>query len=514
MDSIIETSNGRLRGVVRNGVHTFLGVHYGADTSAGNRFRAPQPVEKWAGIKNADRHGASAPQLPVAENTEPFYAWYSAIEPISQDCLVLNLFTAGTSGARPIMVWLHGGGWSSYSGTAPGFDGSSLAREQDVVVICINHRLGVFGHLYLGGRNEQAADASNAGILDVVAALEWIKANASAFGGDPGCVTMFGESGGGSKIAALMAMPRAKGLFHRAVIQSTGSARRLATIDEADRMAHDLSAQLGLSTLDLGTLQALPVSSLLEACRSSGGLFRGTVDYRHFHQHPFDDTAPALASAIPLMIGCTATECSYYMRWDERNFALDLSEATARLARFVGISIDRSKTIIDTYRGLHPEASPSQLLNVSCSDYMFKRCTYGIAELQAAKATVPVYAYHFEWRTPIEGGRMGSPHTSEVPLVFGTSSEAAACLGQGRGPRSMSSLMMSTWASFARNGDPTNPSITKWLPFNQTQRQMMCLDRESHMAFDPSWPGRIMFDGAPEYQYGQSMQPMISPLST
>src|SRR6516165_6182733 len=204
---VVETANGKVRGFTDNGVRVFRGVRY-ADTTAGdNRFLPPQPPKKWADIQDALIWGASAPQLPVPENTDAFYSWYSAIQPISEDCLFLNVFTPGTDDTgRPVMVWIHGGGWREFSGTAPGFDGTNLARAQDVVVVTVNHRLNLFGYLQLEGSDERFLDAGNAGLLDLVMALSWVRHNIVAFGGDPDNVTIFGESGGASKIAAILAM--------------------------------------------------------------------------------------------------------------------------------------------------------------------------------------------------------------------------------------------------------------------------------------------------------------------
>lgn len=510
MDSIVETTNGRLRGLIEEGVHVFRGVRYGDTTSGRNRFLPPQPVAKWRGIQDATRFGASAPQFGCLENSDPFFSWYSAIETPSEDCLFLNVFTPAPQGERPILAWIHGGGWVSYSGTAPGFDGTELARQQDVVVATINHRLGVFGHLHIATDDERFADAGNVGLLDIVAALEWLRDNAPSIGGDPTNLTLFGESGGGSKIAALMAMRRAKGLFHRAVIQSTGSGTKLATFDEAEAMAANLARALDKPKLEPKTLQSLPMNAILGAAKVSQGLFRGMIDGRYFGSHPFDDVAPAIATDIPLMIGCTMTECSYYMRGDARNFSLGLSDAQRRLMRFLEIDWRRAGQIVDTYRDIYPDATPSRLLFLSCSDYMFKRCTYKIAELQSSSAQAPVYAYHFEWQTPIEGGRMGSPHTSEVPFIFGTTSAATACVGHGQVQIDMSRRMMATWAEFARTGNPSNLAIPQWTPFESCGKQMMCFDNESYLKRDPSGRARAAFDDLPHYRHGQSILPMVS----
>jgi para-nitrobenzyl esterase len=293
-----------------NGV-VFKGVRYADATGRDNRFMPPRAPEKWAGVRDAVAWGASAPQLPVSESLDPFYARYSAIQPTSEDCLFLNVFTPGVGeGARPVMVWIHGGGWREFAGTAPGFDGTNLARAQDVVVVTVNLRLSAFGYLELQGSDERFADSGNAGLLDLVMALAWVRENASAFGGDPGNVTIFGESGGASKIAAILAMPAAKGLFHKAILQSSAGGMRLASREDAasHAMALALAKVLGWDWLDGNKLQKLSMETILAALRTATGPFRGMIDGRNFNADPYHLTAPMISADVPVMAGCTNTE--------------------------------------------------------------------------------------------------------------------------------------------------------------------------------------------------------------
>ncbi|WP_374306537.1 carboxylesterase/lipase family protein [Dongia sp.] len=509
-ESIVETSNGSIRGVFASGVHSFRGVRYGDTTAGKNRFRPPQPAPKWAGVITALRPGASAPQLRYPENTDPFFAWYSQIETPSEDCLFLNVFTPELRrGRRPVMVWIHGGGWYCYAGTAPGFDGTALARGEDVVVIAINHRLGVFGHLALDEGNEVFADSGNVGLLDVVAALCWVRDNAAAFGGDPANVTIFGESGGGSKVAALLAMRRAEGLFHRAIVQSSGSGMKLADESEAKVAADGLRKALGIANLAPEVMQSLSMDDILAATKLAKGPFRGMIDGRSFNRHPYENTAPSAARDIPLMIGHTLTEGTYYMRGDPRNFTLELAEVRRRLARFLEIEPAKVDEIIAAYRAEYPAATPSQLLFLSFSDFMFARNTYHIAELQSASANAPVFTYCFSWRTPIEGGRMGSPHTCEVPFIFGTTNAASACVGDGPDLQIMTERMMASWAAFARTGSPCNAALPAWEPFDRDSRGVMILDNSSRMARDPGGAARATMDSLPHFGYGHSIPAVL-----
>ena len=291
-EPVVETTHGKLRGARQeNGVLAFKGVRYGETTGGANRFLPPVPVMPWAGIRDATRFGASAPQ--VASLQEKLAAWYGTIEPINEDCLFLNVFTPSIGhGRRPVMVWLHGGAWANCAGTAPGFDGTHLARGGDVVVVTINHRLNVFGYINLGDKDPRFADAGNAGVLDMVAALRWVRDNATAFGGDPGNVTIFGQSGGAAKVTALMGLPAAKGLFHKAIAQSCSGGLRLDGVEESSRQAHDLAAALGTGVSG-SALQAVPMDRLIEGMKKVPDPFRPVLDTRNFPRDPFGPAAPA-----------------------------------------------------------------------------------------------------------------------------------------------------------------------------------------------------------------------------
>ncbi|RDD92843.1 carboxylesterase/lipase family protein [Paracoccus pantotrophus] len=503
----VATTGGMIEGRRRQDVLRFLGIRYGETTAGTGRFLAPRAVRPRAGVQQAIASGPAAPQWARHENHDPFFAWYSAVGPVSEDCLFLDLFTPSTTGRRPVMVWLHGGGWTSYSGSAPGFDASKLALSEDLVVVTLNHRLGVFGHLSIPDADARFADAGNAGLLDIVLALKWVRENVSGFGGDPDCVTLFGQSGGGAKVAALLAMPEARSLFHRAAIQSIGSAMRVAEPEEAASVAECLARELEMDQLDPVALQTLPMDDLIRASAKAPPA-RAMIDGRHLHDHPFHGTAPAAASGIPLLVGSTRTECSYYMRADPKNFTLDDDTMQTRLARFLGVPRREMSAIHGAYRETYPGSSPTELLMLAASDQMFKRPALAIATLQASRGIAPVYTYHFEWNTPIEGGRMRSPHTAEIPFIFGTSEAAAACIGAGS--TRMERVMMASWAAFARSGSPGNPELPDWVPYNPTDMWTMCLNEASHLESDPGGAPREMLSGLPFYQYGQSVAPLVS----
>lgn len=499
---VVETTNGKVRGSGSNGVHVFKGIRYAASTAGANRFRPPQPVTPWAGVQDAIRWGSSAPQGPSSHYAAPFYAWYFAIEPMSEDCLFLNVFTPGLSrGKRPVMVWLHGGGWRLSSGNAPGWNGENLSREQDVVVVTVNHRLNGFGFLSLPESGEQFADSGNAGLLDLVKALEWVRDNAAAFGGDPGNVTLFGQSGGAAKTAALLAMPKARGLFHKAIVQSTSGGMRIAGRDEATRMAAELATVLGMDRLRAEELQKLPMDTLRAALEKAPGPFRPVLDGRNFLADPYYPAAPGISVDVPLMAGTTNTETTWYYAAYPDNFSLGYPDAKRRLKRFLKLDDAGVDRLVDCYRTEYPGSSPGEILSAVTTDYLFRRNTLKIASLQSASARAPVYTYVFAHESGVENGRFRSPHACEVPFIFGTTDATAAFTGSGSDNPRVTQVMMSTWAAFARHGNPDNPEIPHWKPYKEPDRPTMVLKSESGLLSNPGGAALAALDGLPYYEY-------------
>lgn len=501
----VETSAGRVRGTEAGGARVFRGIPYAASTAGERRFRPPAPAEPWAGVRDALRYSASAPQVPALP--DPLFDWYGAIEPTSEDCLSLNVFTPGTDdGRRPVLVWVHGGAWAAGAGSAPGWDGTRLARDGDVVVVTVNHRLNAFGYLWLDDGDdgdERFADSGAAGLLDLVAALRWVRENVGGFGGDPGCVTLVGQSGGAAKVSALMAMPAARGLFHRAVAQSCSGSARVAEPDEGARMAHGLARQLGLSSANGVALQAVPAEQILRALARTVQPFRPVLDGRTLDRHPFDPDAPALSSDIPFLVGTTASETTLFLAADMRNFGLDLDEVRRRLARFLEVGPADVDRILDAYRADQPTAAASDLLVAVTTDYHYARNTLRTAALQADSAAAPTYAYRFHWRTPVRGGMLRSPHTVEVPFVFGTTTAAAALVGDGDDLEPMTRTVMAAWVAFARTGDPSHPGLPSWPRYDSPVRPTMLLHLESSVAADPGGAARSALNDLPPFEYSR-----------
>ncbi len=413
--------------------------------------------------------------------------------------------TASTATRKPVMVWMHGGGWGAFGNTAPVYHGSHLATHGDVVVVSVTHRINLFGYLKLDDTHERFADSGSAGVLDMAAALRWVQDNIAAFGGDPGNVTIFGQSGGGGKVSALMATPAAKGLFHKAVAQSCSGSLHLAGEEEAAAMAHGLARQLELPRLTGEALQALPMERLVAAFAAPPRAFRPVLDGRTFTRNPFDPDAPPTSLDIPFMAGNTASETRMKMASDLRNFSLETDEVRRRTARFLQVDAPEAARIMDAYKAADPRASASDLLAAITSDYAYVRNTMREAQLQAAAGKAPVYAYLFNWRTPVCDGLLRSPHAIELPFLFGTPHEAVDVTGPSSPDHAaLTKMMIATWSAFAHTGDPNNPTVPEW-PRYGGDRATMLLDVRSAVERDPGSEARAALDHLPFYEYRMPM---------
>jgi len=500
-EPVVETSLGRIRGALVNGVQIYRGIPYAASTEGKNRFLPPQPAPPWAGVRDTLDNGCASPQEPRPASR--LLDWYGAFETMSEDCLKLNVFAPAPRKDKllPVMVWLHGGGWSVFAGTSPGLNGSALAQRGEVMVVTINHRLSLFGHLRITDGDERFAYSANAGVLDLIAALEWVRENAAAFGGDRDNVTIFGQSGGGGKVSALMAAPRAQGLFHKAIAQSCSGSLKLAETSEADELAHGLAAQLGVARLSGEALQAVPMEHFIKALADAPRRYRPTLDGLVFQRHPFDPDAPAISANIPFMAGCTSTETRLVLASNRANFFLDFGEARRRTSRFLRTDMHETKRIFDSYQTRDPKASPSDLLASITSDYAYVRGTLREAALQAVNGQAPVYTYMFDWRTPVWDGLLKSPHCAEVPFIFGTAEVARELLGHGPSIPGMTEMMIETWSSFARHGDPNNSLIPYWPRYDDASRMTMMLNEVSHVETDPGSCARSSLNPLPFFEY-------------
>ena len=492
---VVVTTAGRVRGATHEGIHSFKGIRYGAPTGGASRFLPPRPPARWNGVQDALAYGPDAPRRRPGSAPPVDPPWPEL--PESEDCLVLNVWTPGLAdkARRPVMVWLHGGGFVAGSASAERESGVALCRRGNVVIVSPNHRLSVLGHTHLARHGgPRFASSGNAGMLDLVLALRWVRDNIAAFGGDPGNVTIFGQSGGGQKVSCLMAMPAAKGLFHRAVIQS-GPMPRALEPTYAEEMANQLLAELKLSRGDVRGLQAMPVGRVMTAyydvyARNGGtgtmGIVQGflpVVDGGSLPAHPFLAKAPAQSAQVPLLIGCTRHEMAQYiLAADPMAAQGDLAGLQRRLQPMLGVNTEE---IIRAYRRTHPDADAWTLHRLITADWPTRRYTRHIAELQSAIGAAPVYLYRIDWETPVEGGVLGAPHAIEIPFVFDTLATETAFHGGGPAAQAMADLMSDTWIAFAKSGNPNHARLAQWPPFESRQRATMLFDRQSRIVSDP-----------------------------
>jgi para-nitrobenzyl esterase len=507
-DSLVEaeTAFGRIRGVDVAGIKTFKAVPYGASTAGRNRFRPPVDPAKWTGVRDTLAWGPSAPQREpgTALNTSDLAVAGAGLPTEGEDCLVLNVWSPalGDTRRRPVMVWCHGGGFATGSGSSPVTDGTNLARRGDVVVVTLNHRLNVLGFTHLdevGGA--EFAQSGDVGMLDIVHALKWVRDNITRFGGDPSNVTVFGQSGGGRKVATLLAMPSAKGLFHRAVIES-GATLKLVERDQATRVASELLKTLGLDRLQVRQLQSLPLDRIMSAYfrtvrqmnvdQMTMG-FSPTMDGTAVAQHPFHPTASTVSPAVPLMLGSTRTELTSSA--DAAAFSLTDGGMQSRISTLLG---SQAGQVIDAYRAANPGASPSDLYFLIASDHRYSGPVTKIAERRAALNAGPVYLYYFRWESPYEGGKYKAPHTIEIPFVFDTV-KTSRLTKDSPTAQALADKVSSAWLAFARSGNPSTSALP-WQPFSSTTGATMVFDDRSGMSNDPIKAQRTAIWAALEYR--------------
>ena len=492
---VVETASGKIRGVIQTGTLTFRGIPYGASTAGSNRFMPPRKPEPWAGVREAFENGPTAPQQGSPPNALILNHKEPALQ--GEDCLVINVFTPSLNDGRnrPVMVWLHGGGFASGAGSAHAFDGTYLARSGDVVVVSVNHRLNILGYLYLadvGG--DKYADSGNAGLLDIVAVLEWVRDNIAHFGGNPGNVTIFGQSGGGLKISTLLAMPPAKGLFHKAIIES-GSLLKGMPREEASNTTERILAKLGLQANQVDELQQLPVDRLLSAIDTRAAAsrtppfnFAPVVDGRALPRDPFDPAAPDISAGVPLIVGSVNTEGTFFTPPDSPLFSLDEAGMRTRLMSKFGQATDK---LVDLYRKEMPNASPSEIYFLINA---FPTAAIAQAERKVVLAKAPVYMYLFTWETPVEGGKRHSPHTIELPFVFNNVLEQPEEVGNGPELQPLAEKVSGAWTAFARTGNPSTAGAPKWLAYTANERATMIIDNEWKLVNDPRHDARLIIN--------------------
>ena len=489
--AVAQTANGKVAGYIQDGVTIFKGIPY----AKANRFEAPVQADSWEGIRSCRQYGPVSPQGARSgwANDEIAFAfnWNDGVQ--GEDCLRLNVWTpALDSRKRPVMVWLHGGGYSAGSGQElPSYDGTSLAFAEDVVVVSINHRLNVLGFLDLSAYGETYAKSANAGLLDIVASLKWVRDNIAAFGGDPSNVTIFGQSGGGGKVTTLLATPCAKGLFHKAIVQS-GSMLRTMESKYSRKIGIATVRNLGLDASSIDKISEVPYGELLaagekaiaqvkaEADRDGVASFifgwAPTVDGSVLPSQPFDPQAPAISADIPMIIGTTRHEFSM------TTYVPALRNAGRE--EVIGILKGRygegTERFLELFAKAYPGSKPADMLD---ADFVFRPGAIEQALRKSLQGAAPVYMYMFNWESPVLDGILRSTHCMEIPFVFNNADRHASMTGGGAQAMELASKMSHCWAEFARCGKPSAEGLPEWEPFEAEKRAVMFFDNTCKMSY-------------------------------
>lgn len=472
--AIAETESGKVAGYVENSVYIYKGIPY----AKAERFMPPVAADKWEGVRSSRAYGPTCPQGKRM-------GWYSDEQAFAfnwddgypdENCLRVNIWTPGLKDGkkRPVMVWLHGGGYSSGSGQElPSYDGGNLAKQGDVVVVTLNHRLNVLGFLDLSAYGDKYATSGNVGLLDLVAALQWVNKNIASFGGDAQNVTIFGQSGGGGKVSTLLATPSARGLFHKAIVQS-GSMLRTMEQKYSRRIGGAVMEELGLNPSQIDELQKMPYDKLLAAGEKAVSRMRAeadkegvssfifgwapTVDGDVLPVQPFDPQAPAQSKDIPMMIGTTLHEFTASTYFPPLR-SMTKEQIVKQLKQKYG---DRMDDFLNTFEKAYPGYQPKDLIDV---DFIFRPGAVEQAKLKVAQQGAPVYMYMFAWESPVMDGILRSTHCMEIPFVFNNAVRHASMTGGGKAAQTLADKMSGAWLNFSRTGNPNAEGLPQWEPY-------------------------------------------------
>ena len=488
-----EIRTGKVMGIANGPTWEFRGIPYGAPTGGRNRYMPPKPAAAWAGVRECFAFGQISPQTQSDLRGEygQLIMWDRQVGGMGEDCLVLNVWTPSLDRAakKPVFVSFHGGGFATGSGNAPGFDGKNLAYYADAVVVTINHRLASFGYANLvgAGAPEAFKYAGVVGALDMVASLQWVKENIEAFGGDPGRVMIFGQSGGGAKTSTVLAMPPAKGLFHSAAIQS-GAAVRLVTPEAGAQAAEALVKQLGLTKKTVADIQKLSWQQILEAQTAIRANFSPVIGTDALPNHPFDPAAPAVSANVPIIVSTTLEDAALGLT----NF--DLSEA-GLLEILERRAPGKGKELLALYRQHDPGATPFLIQAQALTDAGGRRAAYVLAGRKAQAGAAPAYMYQWNWRTPAYDGKFGAVHGIDVSASFHSYRDGFFA-GSTQGKK-MADRLASVWGAFVRTGDPNNSHIPPWQPYDDARRAVMVFDNDTRQDLNPRAGIRAWWDANP-----------------
>lgn len=500
--SIVQSKYGKIRGKYENDIHVFKGIPYGENT-ANYRFMPPKPKASWLGELSAFEYGFASPQTSNEANQ-------------SEDCLYLNIFTPALDGKkRAVMFYIHGGAYANGSGSDPMYDGTKLCNDYDVVAVTINHRLNAFGYLYLA-RLEREINSShgkyaysgNVGQLDIILALKWVKENISQFGGDPNQIMAFGQSGGGAKIATLMATPSAEGLFSHALTMSgqqvTASGGANANVRTL-KLLNNLGLKANAEALDL--VATAPFGDIISALKGpdpiigNGGIYMGPVlDEAILFNHPFYPKANGWGSKIPMIIGNTKDETRFFLGNDAANHSLTWEDLPKKLPTQYRVDID-PYLVIETYRKHYPNYTPSQIFFAATTAGRSWRGAIIEAE-ERAKSFMPAWVYQFDWQSQKDSGKWGAPHTIDIAMAFQNIDAKNSMAENSARAKKMAKIFSNSIATFAKTKNPQISEIPKWNKYKLENRQTMIFDEVCKLENDPRSFERKLFEKVPFTQQG------------
>jgi para-nitrobenzyl esterase len=505
--ALAETQYGKVRGYVLRDIHYFLGIPYGADTSGPNRFMPPQKPKAWTDVYPALWWGNSAPQNMEGRYENKFASFrdHWNYDDVSEDCLRLNVFTPAVADGkkRPVLFWIHGGGFTSGNGIEQdGYNGENFARFGDVVFVSINHRLGPLGFCNLAGAGgEKFAASGNVGMLDIVAALEWVHDNIANFGGDAANVTIMGQSGGGAKVCTLTAMPCAKGLFHKAVVLS-GASRKAGDKAYSESLGSAVIQQAGLTQADLAKLQTMPWKDFYAAAtkaqqamaKQAGpgrGLQRGfgpVVDGHILPQNPYDPEGAPSAANIPMIISSVENEQS--PDWNDSSLeSITLEQVVDKLKARAGFGMgfsDQAQAVVDAYAKAFPGRKPVEIWSLASSN---RQSVVALADVKS-RQPAPVYVDWFTWQPPLFDNRMRAFHCVDISFWFYNTDLMLTHTGGGPRPRALSSKMAGALLQFMKTGDPNGSGLPRWPKYSAVKGETMVFDDTSVAKNDPDREAR------------------------
>ncbi len=495
-------TSGKVRGYINNGISVFKGIPYGEDT-AKYRFKAPVPVARWEGIKEALEFGYMPAQAGNSSGGAGGDTFFPPAKrgtkgaTASEDCLNLNVWTPQLRDGkkRPVMVYFHGGAYNGGSVNLDLYDGTRLCQRGDVVVVTVNGRLNGFGFLYLADLCGAAyAESGNVGMLDLVLALQWVRDNIAGFGGDPANVLIFGQSGGGAKCATLMGMPAAKGLFHR-VITMSGQQITGRTREHANDTAKTVLANLNIAAKDIDKINALTMAQINAGLR--GGNWTPVVDGKVLPRDPFAPDASPLSANIPMMMGNTRDETTTLIGGsNEALFTLTWDTVAARIGTSVQQYLGDLKPddIVAQYRKLYPDYSPSDVFFAATTAARSWKSMLVEVEARAKQNVAPLFVYELDWRTPVDGGKWRAGHTLDIPLAFDNQALGVSMIGNGAEAQKMCDIVADTYIAFARNGNPDNGLIPHWPRYDLPKRSTLVFNLKPAVVDDARGDERRIFE--------------------